>query len=218
MGPFSGMATDTARFRCRHRSRFGHEEAELGGILAVQRSLGLDLPVGTALLVLASVNFATIVSISPGNLGVFEAASFAAYRLAGVSAEHAPDVEPSSTCVLFDSNGGSGVRLRWDAGVRGPSRALGSLMSEATQVVRVLIASYLEPHHVDRVRAVDTRIEVAYEPHLLPRPRYAADHVGVAFERTRRTRSAGRLCWPRPRSYSISIDLTSRISLSGHRR
>ena len=63
--------------------------AELGGILAVQRSLGLDLPVGTALLVLASVNFATIVSVSPGNLGVFEAASFAAYRLTGVSAEHA---------------------------------------------------------------------------------------------------------------------------------
>ena len=63
--------------------------AELGGILAVQHSLGLDLPVGTALLVLASVNFATIVSVSPGNLGVFEAASFAAYRLTGVSPEHA---------------------------------------------------------------------------------------------------------------------------------
>jgi uncharacterized membrane protein YbhN (UPF0104 family) len=63
--------------------------AELGGIILVQRSLGLDLPVGTALLVLASVNFATIVSVSPGNLGVFEAASFAAYRLTGVSPEHA---------------------------------------------------------------------------------------------------------------------------------
>ena len=63
--------------------------AELAGILAVQQSLGLDLPVGTALLVLASVNFATIVSVSPGNLGVFEAASFAAYRLTGVSPEHA---------------------------------------------------------------------------------------------------------------------------------
>ena len=63
--------------------------AEFGGILAVQQSLGLDLPVGTALLVLASVNFATIVSVSPGNLGVFEAASFAAYRLTGVSSEHA---------------------------------------------------------------------------------------------------------------------------------
>ena len=67
----------------------GMKTAELGGILAVQHSLGLDLPVGTALLVLASVNFATIVSVSPGNLGVFEAASFAAYRLTGVSPEHA---------------------------------------------------------------------------------------------------------------------------------
>jgi uncharacterized membrane protein YbhN (UPF0104 family) len=63
--------------------------AEFGGILAVQQALGLNLPVGTALLVLASVNFATIVSVSPGNLGVFEAASFAAYRLTGVSPEHA---------------------------------------------------------------------------------------------------------------------------------
>ena len=67
----------------------GMKTAELGGILAVQHSLGLDLPVGTALLVLASINFATIVSVSPGNLGVFEAASFAAYRLTGVSPEHA---------------------------------------------------------------------------------------------------------------------------------
>jgi uncharacterized membrane protein YbhN (UPF0104 family) len=67
----------------------GMKAAELGGILAVQRSLGLDLPVGTALLVLASVNFATVVSVSPGNLGVFEAASFAAYRLTGVSPEQA---------------------------------------------------------------------------------------------------------------------------------
>ena len=67
----------------------GMKAAELGGILAVQQSLGLDLPVGTALLVLASVNFATIVSVSPGNLGVFEAASFTAYRLTGVSPEHA---------------------------------------------------------------------------------------------------------------------------------
>ena len=67
----------------------GMKAAELGGILAIQQSLGLDLPVGTALLVLASVNFATIVSVTPGNLGVFEAASFAAYRLTGVSPEHA---------------------------------------------------------------------------------------------------------------------------------
>ncbi len=67
----------------------GMKAMELGGILAIQHALGLDLPVGTALLVLASVNFATIVSVSPGNLGVFEVASFTAYRLTGVSPEHA---------------------------------------------------------------------------------------------------------------------------------
>ena len=56
-------------------------------------------------------------------------------------------------------------------------------MSESQPPVRIVIASYLEPHHVDRIRAVSPRIEVVYEPHLLPRPRYAADHVGQALER-----------------------------------
>ena len=56
-------------------------------------------------------------------------------------------------------------------------------MSESSQPVRIVIASYLEPHHVDRIRAVDPRLEVVYEPHLLPRPRFVADHVGHAFER-----------------------------------
>jgi len=57
-------------------------------------------------------------------------------------------------------------------------------MGRSSQPVRILIASYLEPHHVDRIREVSPRLEVVYEPHLLPRPRYAADHVGDAFERT----------------------------------
>jgi phosphoglycerate dehydrogenase-like enzyme len=48
----------------------------------------------------------------------------------------------------------------------------------------VLIASYLEPEHVDRVRGVDPRLEVLYEPRLLRRPRYAADHVGAPGSRT----------------------------------
>ncbi len=56
-------------------------------------------------------------------------------------------------------------------------------MSESPHPVRIVIASYLEPHHVDRLRAVNPRLEVVYEPHLLPRPRYVADHVGHAFER-----------------------------------
>ena len=58
-------------------------------------------------------------------------------------------------------------------------------MSESSQRVRTLIASYLESHHVDRLRAVDPRLEVVYEPHLLARPRYAADHDGHTFQRSK---------------------------------
>ena len=57
-------------------------------------------------------------------------------------------------------------------------------MSESPEPVPIVIASYLESHHVDRIRAVNPRLQVAYEPHLLPRPRFAADHVGHAVERS----------------------------------
>ena len=50
--------------------------------------------------------------------------------------------------------------------------------------LRVLIASYLEPEHVARVRAVDPRLDVVYEPDLLPSPRYPADHTGAPLTRT----------------------------------
>lgn len=48
----------------------------------------------------------------------------------------------------------------------------------------ILIASYLEPEHVQRVRAVDASVEILYEPALLPKPRYAADHTGEPMTRT----------------------------------
>lgn len=50
--------------------------------------------------------------------------------------------------------------------------------------LRVLIASYLEPEHVERIRQVDPRAEVIYEPDLLRKPRYVADHNGVPIPRT----------------------------------
>ncbi len=43
----------------------------------------------------------------------------------------------------------------------------------------VLISSYFEPELVERIRAVDRRIRVFYEPALVAAPRYAADHYGV---------------------------------------
>jgi phosphoglycerate dehydrogenase-like enzyme len=49
----------------------------------------------------------------------------------------------------------------------------------------ILITSYLEPEHVERIRQVDPGIEVHYEPSLLRPPRYAADHNGdPTFHRT----------------------------------
>ncbi|HEX9565654.1 MAG TPA: D-2-hydroxyacid dehydrogenase [Gemmatimonadaceae bacterium] len=41
----------------------------------------------------------------------------------------------------------------------------------------ILIASWLEPEHVERIRAADPRVEVVYEPELLAPPRYIADHT-----------------------------------------
>lgn len=50
--------------------------------------------------------------------------------------------------------------------------------------LKVLVASYLEPDQVERIRRVDPRLEVIYRPELLRPPRYPADHKGRAVERT----------------------------------
>ncbi len=46
----------------------------------------------------------------------------------------------------------------------------------------VLIASYLEPEYVERIAATPG-VDVIYEPALLPRPRYRADHHGAPLRR-----------------------------------
>jgi phosphoglycerate dehydrogenase-like enzyme len=51
--------------------------------------------------------------------------------------------------------------------------------------VPVVIASPLEAELVDRLRAVDERLDVRFEPDLLPTPRYPSDHHGEeGFVRT----------------------------------
>lgn len=47
----------------------------------------------------------------------------------------------------------------------------------------VLISTWIEPDHVARIRSVDSRLRVIYEPDLLPPPRYTADHVGEPLTR-----------------------------------
>ena len=46
-----------------------------------------------------------------------------------------------------------------------------------TRTVRVLIASWLDSSLIDRIRAVDPRLEVVYRPDLLGPPRYPGDHT-----------------------------------------
>src|SRR6266508_5168054 len=43
----------------------------------------------------------------------------------------------------------------------------------------IMIASYLEPEYVARIRAVSPRLRVVYEPDLLAPPRYHADHYNL---------------------------------------
>jgi phosphoglycerate dehydrogenase-like enzyme len=51
--------------------------------------------------------------------------------------------------------------------------------------VPVVIATPLEAELVERLRAVDPRLEVRFDPELLPPPRYPSDHQGEAsFTRT----------------------------------
>ena len=49
-----------------------------------------------------------------------------------------------------------------------------------TAALNVLIASPVEAEHADRIASADSRINLLYEPDLLPVPRYPADHGGTA--------------------------------------
>lgn len=57
-------------------------------------------------------------------------------------------------------------------------------MNESGLTHNILIASYLEPFLVAKIRNVDPRVRVIYEPDLIAAPRYDADHVGAEFQRT----------------------------------
>jgi glyoxylate/hydroxypyruvate reductase len=48
----------------------------------------------------------------------------------------------------------------------------------------VMVAAPFEREHIDRIRAIDHRIELLHDPTLLPTPRYVADHVGSPTKRT----------------------------------
>lgn len=51
-------------------------------------------------------------------------------------------------------------------------------------IYQLLITSYLEEEHVEKIRQADPRINVIYRPDLLRPPRYAADHKGEPISRS----------------------------------
>jgi uncharacterized membrane protein YbhN (UPF0104 family) len=63
--------------------------AEALAILCVQRAFGVRLEPGSALLILATTNLATLLPVVPGNLGVYEGAVTLAYAWLGVPPERA---------------------------------------------------------------------------------------------------------------------------------
>ena len=61
--------------------------AQTLGIWAVQKSLGLDLPVWATILVMGALNLATVLPITPGNFGVYEGTAFLVYQFCGLTPE-----------------------------------------------------------------------------------------------------------------------------------
>ncbi|MBL7685381.1 MAG: flippase-like domain-containing protein [Deltaproteobacteria bacterium] len=59
------------------------------GIYLIQKSFSLHLPIESVVLVLASLSVATMLPISPGRLGLFEATAFIIYQYLGIDSTQA---------------------------------------------------------------------------------------------------------------------------------
>ena len=57
-------------------------------------------------------------------------------------------------------------------------------MDKNKKKLNLLIASFLEPSLVQRIRNTDPRLNVIYEPNLIAAPRFPADHIGGPFKRS----------------------------------
>ncbi len=58
--------------------------AEAAAIVLTQRAFGVQLPIESVVLIVAAIQLATMVSVTPGNVGVYEAATMAVYHQLGV--------------------------------------------------------------------------------------------------------------------------------------
>ena len=57
-------------------------------------------------------------------------------------------------------------------------------MNSNNETLNLLVATYIEPEHVETIRKVDDRLNVIYEPSLIPAPRFVGDHSGHPLVRT----------------------------------
>ncbi|HET7188134.1 MAG TPA: lysylphosphatidylglycerol synthase transmembrane domain-containing protein [Gemmatimonadaceae bacterium] len=99
--------------------------AEVLAILCVQRAFGVELSLGSAVLVLAATNLATLLPIVPGNIGVYEAAVVLAYSSFGISAERALGIAVVQHACFFVALALPGYRwLARSAATRAPEAAV----------------------------------------------------------------------------------------------
>jgi uncharacterized membrane protein YbhN (UPF0104 family) len=92
----------------------GTKVAEGAALLAVQQAFGVYLSIGSTALVLAAVVLGSILPVSPGNVGTYEAGAFLAYRHLGVDPAMATILAIAShACFMIPSVGVGYVLGSW---------------------------------------------------------------------------------------------------------
>lgn len=94
---------------------------ELVAIMSVQAAYGAHISAAGSVLVLATVILATMLPISPGNLGAYEGSVFLVYRYLGVSPELALSLAIVQHVCFIIPAVGVGYGLGWRAILSGPS-------------------------------------------------------------------------------------------------
>ncbi|MDH5644226.1 MAG: flippase-like domain-containing protein [Gemmatimonadota bacterium] len=96
---------------------------EASSIYIVQYAFGMEPTVASVLLVLVSVALAQTVPVTPGNVGVYEAAAYVAYRTLGISAEQAIGMALIHHLCILTATVGMGYIMFWRHGMRRPQEA-----------------------------------------------------------------------------------------------
>ena len=77
------------RFAMAWAASLGMKVCELAGLVAAQHALGIHIPVSHSVIVLAAIGLGTMLPITPGNIGTYEAVVLLAYRWLGLDSQEA---------------------------------------------------------------------------------------------------------------------------------